>query len=41
MRKLVHIVFAVLRDQKPFEFRTPEEHEQLIIAKNLECRMSA
>ena len=41
MRKLVHIVFAVLRDQKPFEFRTPEEHEQLIRAKNLECRMSA
>ena len=41
MRKLVHIVFAVLRDQKPFELRTPEEHEQIIRAKNLELRMSA
>ena len=41
MRKLVHIVFAVLRDQKAFELRTPEEHEQMIRAKNLERRMSA
>lgn len=41
MRKLVHIIFAVLRDQKPFEFRTPEEHEQLIKAKNNEYKLSA
>ena len=26
MRKLTAIIFAVLRDRKPFELRTPEEH---------------
>lgn len=26
MHKLVFIIFAVLRDQKPFELRTPEQH---------------
>lgn len=26
MHKLVYIIFAVLRDRKPFELRTPEEH---------------
>jgi len=26
MNKMVHIIFAVLRDQKPFELREPEEH---------------
>lgn len=26
MRKLVNIIFAVLRDKKPFVLRTPEEH---------------
>ena len=26
MHKLVFIVFAVLRDQKPFELKTPEQH---------------
>ena len=28
MHKLVNIIFAVMRDQKPFELRTPEEHIQ-------------
>lgn len=28
MRKLVCIIFAVMRDKKPFELRTPEEHIQ-------------
>ena len=27
MSKIVGIIFAVLRDQKPFEFRTPESHD--------------
>ena len=35
MRKLVNIIFAVLRDKKPFELRTPEEHEELLFAKSL------
>jgi len=35
MRKIVNIIFAVLRDQKPFELRTPEEHEELLFAKSL------
>lgn len=35
MRKLVNIIFAVLRDRKPFELRTPEEHEELLFAKSL------
>jgi hypothetical protein len=26
MRKLIAIIFAVMRDRKPFELRTPEEH---------------
>lgn len=26
MRKLTAIIFAVMRDRKPFELRTPEEH---------------
>lgn len=32
MHKLVNIIFAVIRDQKPFELRTPEEHVQHMIA---------
>ncbi|AEM74393.1 LOW QUALITY PROTEIN: hypothetical protein Calla_1811 [Caldicellulosiruptor acetigenus 6A] len=28
MRKLICIIFAVMRDKKPFELRTPEEHIQ-------------
>ena len=28
MHKLVNIIFAVLRDRKPFELRTPEQHAQ-------------
>lgn len=35
MRKLVNIIFAVLRDEKPFELRTPEEHEALLFSKSL------
>ncbi|WP_373482737.1 IS110 family transposase [Acetobacterium sp.] len=27
MNKLLHYIFAVLRDQKPFEFRSPEDHQ--------------
>ena len=27
MHKLLHYIFAVLRDQKPFEFRKPEDHQ--------------
>ena len=30
MHKLVNIIFAVLRDQKPFELRTPEQHAQML-----------
>jgi transposase len=30
MRKMVDIIFAVLRDQQPFELRTPEEHIELM-----------
>jgi transposase len=32
MHKLVYIIFAVLRDRKPFELRTPEEHARTLIA---------
>lgn len=35
MHKLVDIIFAVLRDRKPFVLRTPEEHAKMLIAKNL------
>jgi transposase len=34
MHKLVYIIFAVLRDRKPFELCTPEEHAEMLIAKN-------
>lgn len=30
MRKMVNVIFAVLRDKKPFEYRTPEEHRQIM-----------
>lgn len=33
MHKLVFIIYAVLRDKKPFELRTPEEHAKLINKK--------
>lgn len=33
MHKLVFIIFAVLRDRKPFELRSPEQHAK-ILAKN-------
>lgn len=35
MRKLVSIIFAVMRDKKPFELRTPEEHEELLLTRSL------
>ncbi len=35
MRKLVNIIFAVMRDKKPFELRTPEEHEELLLNRSL------
>lgn len=31
MHKIVNIVFAVLRDQKPFELRLPEDHAQRLL----------
>ena len=33
MHKLINIIFAVLRDQKPFVFRAPEEHLALMLSK--------
>ncbi|NLN48903.1 MAG: IS110 family transposase, partial [Clostridiales bacterium] len=33
MHKLVYIIFAVLRDRKPFELRSPEEHSAMLAAK--------
>ena len=33
MHKLVFIIFAVLRDKKPFELRKPEEHAKLLNRK--------
>ena len=35
MHKLVSIIYAVLRDKKPFELRTPEEHTQMLNSKVL------
>ena len=32
MRKLSNIIYAVLRDHKPFELRTPQEHMALLAA---------
>ena len=34
MRKLVWIIFAVLRDKKPYELRTPQEHAQMLAARH-------
>lgn len=33
MHKLLHYIFAVLRDEKPFEIRSPEEHQAWRTAK--------
>ena len=33
MHKLLHFIFAVLRDQKPCVFRKPEEHRSLLLMK--------
>ena len=32
MRKLSNIIYAVLRDRKPLELRTPQEHMALLAA---------
>jgi len=37
MRKLICIIFAVMRDKKPFELRTPEEHIQKCFNKTAVC----
>lgn len=34
MRKMVELIFAVLRDKKPFVLRTPQEHVQMLQARN-------
>ena len=39
MRKLVNLIFAVLRDRKPFVLRTPEEHLELL--KNASASQAA
>ena len=33
MHKLLHYIFAVIRDQKSFEFRSPEDHKLLLVNK--------
>lgn len=33
MHKLLNYIFAVLRDEKPFEFRIPEDHQTWRVAK--------
>ena len=35
MHKLVNIIFAVLRDQTPFEIRQPEEHRKMMLKNTL------
>jgi hypothetical protein len=35
MHKIVNIVFAVLRDQKPFELRDPIAHDRMLKEKNI------
>ena len=35
MNKLVFIIFAVVRDKKPFVFRTPEEHAKMLKEKTM------
>ena len=34
MHKIVNIIFAVLRDQKPFELRLPEDHDRALKERN-------
>ena len=36
MHKLIFIIFAVIRDKKPFELRKPEEHAQMLNNKALQ-----
>lgn len=33
MRKVVCIIFAILRDKKPYEMRSPEEHAKTLNKK--------
>ena len=33
MHKLLHYIFAVIRDQKSFAFRSPEDHKASLLTK--------
>ena len=35
IHKLVFVIFAVVRDKKPFVFRTPEEHAKMLKEKTM------
>lgn len=41
MHKLLHYIFAVLRDQKPFEFRSPQDHQTWRNEKNSHLSIAA
>ena len=41
MHKLLHYIFAVLRDQKPFIFRRPEDHQTWRNNKNSGLSLAA
>lgn len=41
MRKMTDIIFAVLRDDKPFELRTPKEHVALMNSKAHDIHIAA
>ena len=34
MRKIIIYIFAVLRDRKPYQLRSPQEHTQMLAAKH-------
>ncbi|MGI6777586.1 MAG: IS110 family transposase [Acetivibrionales bacterium] len=35
MRKIIIYIFAVLRDRKPYQLRSPQEHAQMLAAKHI------
>ena len=41
MHKLLHYIFAVLRDEKPFVFRSPEDHQTWRNNKNSHLKIAA
>jgi len=41
MRKIICIIFAVLRDKKPFELRIPEEHIQKCFNKTVNDKIKS